>query len=86
MLLVGDDADAGYLARRLDGAGYVVGCTTPEEALGVIGSICPAVVMIMPGVPAWQKTQVCQAIKARCPEVKVVVLRKRQRAGNVGVK
>ena len=77
MLLVGDDADVVHLARHLDSAGYAVAYVTPADAVGVMGSYHPAVVMIMPGVPAWQKSQVGTAIKAHNPDVTVVVLRKR---------
>jgi DNA-binding response OmpR family regulator len=78
MLLVGNGADVVHLARHLDSAGYAVAYVTPADAVGVMGSFHPAVVMVMPGVPAWQKAQLCQAIKARNPDVTVVVLRKRQ--------
>jgi DNA-binding response OmpR family regulator len=77
MLLVGNDADVVGLARHLDSAGYAVAYVTPADAVGVMGSFHPAVVMVMPGVPVWQKAQLCTAIKALNPDVTVVVLRKR---------
>jgi hypothetical protein len=83
MLLVGYDTDVVHLARLLDSAGYAVAYVTPENAVGVMGSFHPAVVMVMPGVPAWEKAQVSTAIKARYPEVKVVVLRKRRPVGAI---
>ena len=86
MLLVGDDPDVVHLARLLDSAGYAVAYVTPQDAVGVMGSYHPAVVMVMPGLPAWEKTQVSKAIKARCPDIKVVVLRKRQPVGSIRVK
>jgi DNA-binding NtrC family response regulator len=78
MLLVGDGADVLHLARLLDSAGYAVAYVTPADAVGVLGSFHPAVVMVMPGVPTWEKAQLSKAIKARSPDVTVVVLRKRR--------
>jgi hypothetical protein len=78
MLLVGDDPDVVHLARLLDSAGYAVAYVGPTDAVGVMATLHPAVVMVMPGVPAWEKAQVSKAIKACCPDTRVVVLRKRQ--------
>ena len=78
ILLVGNDADVVHLARLLDSAGYPVAYVTPADAVGVMGSFHPAVVMVMPDVPAWQKSQLCKNIKGRNPDLTVVVLRKRQ--------
>ena len=77
MLLVGDHTEVVHLARLLDSAGFAVAYVTQADAVGVMGSFHPAVVMVMPGVPAWQKSQLSKAIKARNPDVTVVVLRKR---------
>lgn len=76
MLLVGDDADVIHLARLLDNAGYAVAYVAPTDAVGVMATFHPAVVMVMPGVPAWEKVQVSKAIKACSPDIRVVVLRK----------
>jgi hypothetical protein len=85
MLLVGDGAEVLHLARLLDSAGYAVAYVAPTDAVGVMATFHPAVVMVMPGVPAWEKAAVSKAIKTRCPDMKVVVLRKCRPVGAVRV-
>jgi DNA-binding response OmpR family regulator len=76
-LVVGEGADQRFLAEHLEAAGYRVASVTPAESVAVIASIRPFAVLVTPGIPEWQKTYLCTNIKARYPEVKIVVLRKR---------
>lgn len=76
ILLVGDGRDVVCLAGHLDACGYAVAYTSPEEVVGVMQSIRPVTVMVMPGVPDWQKRQICSAIKQRYPEPRIVLLRR----------
>lgn len=77
VLLIGEGADLDFLASHLEAAGYAVACTSAAEAMEVIGSLRPAEVMITPGVPLWQRTQLSAALVERYPDVRIVLLKKR---------
>ncbi len=77
VLLVGEGADLDFLASHLEAAGYAVACTSAAEALEVMSTLRPAEVVITPGVPKWQRTQLSAALVARYPDVRIVLLKKR---------
>ncbi len=80
ILLVGEGGNQHDLANHLSTAGYAVACTSPAEVVGVLRSIWPAEIMIMPDVPPWLKAQICSTLSVRHPEIRVVLLRHRSLA------
>lgn len=77
VLLIGEGADLDFLASHLEAAGYAVACTSAAEALEVVASLRPNEVMITPGVPIWQRSQLSAALVERYPDVRIVLLKKR---------
>ena len=83
ILLVGQGADLDFLAKHLEAAGYAVACASAVDVLDVMHSMRPAEVMITPGVPEWQRRQIRSTLGERYPDVRVVMLRKRDTVPNI---
>jgi CheY-like chemotaxis protein len=82
ILVIGEGVDQRFLAEHLEAAGYSVAAVSPMESVTAIAAIRPGTVLVAPGIPEWQKTFLCTNVKARYPDIRIVVLRKRSAPAN----
>ncbi|SRR5689334_17277044 len=78
ILVVGEGSDQRFLASHLEAEGYGVACAGPAEALDVLRTLRPCVVLIAPGLIDWQRSQLCTQIRELHPEIEIVLLRRKR--------
>jgi DNA-binding response OmpR family regulator len=80
ILVVGEGADQRFLAAHLEAEGYGVACAGAAEALDVLRTLRPCVVLIAPGLVDWQRSQLCNDIREIHPDIEIVLLRRKRPA------